>query len=218
MPYRSKAQARWAHATGQPWAGEWDEATKRVKKGKKKGFKALPDRVEKSSYAPVVQLRPLSSLKRAQRARKVKLILLKDKRKSAFGVSKRERSTVPTWASGVLPASTVRAYDYSNRNKKKAAANNFAARAGGAAIGSAAGLGLAALAIKTKKVPSWVLKDTKIAVKGKKPIAITAGEKKRYVGGLASTALGGVVGGAAGQQHLRHVQNSPRYDYGRKKR
>lgn len=230
MPYRSKAQARWAHATGQPWAGEWDEATKRVKKGKKKGFKALPDRVEKSAFGVVhkavalpmpatVTVKPLSSLKLVARARKLKDIRRFKKLphyKSAMPFDVTKRQTVPDWASGMLPASTVRAYDYSNKHKKEAATHNFAVRAGGAAAGSAAGLGLAALAIKTKKVPKWILRDTVIRTGKGKTATIASGEKKRYVGGLASGAVGGVVGGVAGQQHLKRVQRSPRYEYGRK--
>lgn len=48
MPYRSRAQQRWAHATGQPFAAEWDEKTKRVRRGRKKGFAALPEKVGKA--------------------------------------------------------------------------------------------------------------------------------------------------------------------------
>lgn len=59
MPYRSKAQQRWAHATKQPWAREWDQATKKLKRGKKRGFAALPDRartkVGKSLYGAIAK-------------------------------------------------------------------------------------------------------------------------------------------------------------------
>lgn len=51
MPYRSKAQQRWAHATDQPFAGEWDAKTKKLRKGKKRGFATLPEKVGKSLSA-----------------------------------------------------------------------------------------------------------------------------------------------------------------------
>lgn len=48
MPFKSKAQQRFAYGTKQPWAKEFSQETKKLKKGKKKGFAALPERVKKA--------------------------------------------------------------------------------------------------------------------------------------------------------------------------
>lgn len=44
MPFKSKAQQRFAYGTGQPWAPEWAAATKKTKKG----FAGLPQHVRKA--------------------------------------------------------------------------------------------------------------------------------------------------------------------------
>ena len=48
MPFKSKKQQRFAYASKQKWAKEWSEETKKLRRGKKKGFAVLPDRVEKA--------------------------------------------------------------------------------------------------------------------------------------------------------------------------
>lgn len=53
MPFKSKKQQRYAFATKQPWAEEFAQETKKIKRGKKKGFKALPEKVEKSAFGVV---------------------------------------------------------------------------------------------------------------------------------------------------------------------
>ena len=53
MPFKSKKQQRYAFATDQPWAKEFASETKKIKRGKKKGFKALPEQVEKNAFGVV---------------------------------------------------------------------------------------------------------------------------------------------------------------------
>lgn len=53
MPFKSKKQQRYAFATKQPWAEEFAQETKKIKRGKKKGFKALPEQVEKNAFGVV---------------------------------------------------------------------------------------------------------------------------------------------------------------------
>jgi hypothetical protein len=46
MPFRSKAQQRFAFATKQPWAKKWAKKTKAAG-----GFKSLPERVRRRKKA-----------------------------------------------------------------------------------------------------------------------------------------------------------------------
>lgn len=62
LPYRSKAQQRffnWKASTeGGEWAERahhWNEATKQVRRGKKKGFKAIPERVSKVAVGEIAK-------------------------------------------------------------------------------------------------------------------------------------------------------------------
>ena len=49
-PFRSRAQWRWAHATGQPWAKRWAEETPG---GKGTRFRRLPQRVDKKAVTVI---------------------------------------------------------------------------------------------------------------------------------------------------------------------
>jgi len=137
---------------------------------------------------------------------------------SAFGVhhaiSKKAPDKVPDWISGVVPASSANAYNRSSKNKMEAGASNFAVKSGATALGGVAGLGAAALAVKTKKVPKWFLKDTTIKpIKfiTKNPTTIKAGEKQRSIATTLGGAAGSVAGGTAAQWHLKRVEKNPRY-------
>lgn len=138
---------------------------------------------------------------------------------SAFGVdhgsvSKKAPDRVPDWISGVVPASSASAYNRSKQHKLEAGASNFAVKSGATALGGLAGIGAAALAVKTKKLPKFFLRDSTIRpIKGitKNPTIIRAGEKQRSI----ATTIGGVIGSAAGgtaaHAHLKRVEKNPRY-------
>jgi hypothetical protein len=142
---------------------------------------------------------------------------------SAFGVdhgevSKADRSRVPDWAGGVIPASAANAYNRSTSHKGEALASNFAVKSGAAALGGLTGIGLTALAVKTKKLPKWFLKDSTIRpIKHitKNPTTIRAGEKQRSIATSIGGAIGGVAGGTAANYHLKAVRKNPRYNEGR---
>jgi hypothetical protein len=148
---------------------------------------------------------------------------------SAFGidhgmVSKAMPDKVPDWASGAMPASTARAYNYSGKKKTKAAANNFAWKSAGAAAGTAAGATLVGLAFKKAKplkhMPKFFYEGTPVKnpLSGKKT-TITSGEKQRYLGMSIGGTLGTAGGATAGAVHLNRLKKDPKYDFdeGRKK-
>lgn len=140
---------------------------------------------------------------------------------SAFGVEhgtvSKRKGQMPDWLSGAVPASTAVAYNKSQKRKTKAAASNFAVKTAGGAAGAVAGLVAAGVALKTKRVPKFLMKETtlrKIPLV-KKPIVITSGEKKRYVATVVSGGTGGIAGGYAGQKHLDRIKKDPQYGYRR---
>ena len=146
---------------------------------------------------------------------------------SAFGVdhgsiSKADKQA-PDWIAGALPASSVHAYNRSTKNRKKAAATNFAATLGGSAAGTATGAGLVALAVRrgrgSAKAPKFMYRDSLIKnpVTGKKT-PITASEKQRYAGIGAGSAAATAIGGTAGAGHLKYVQDKKKEKYGFKGR
>jgi hypothetical protein len=132
--------------------------------------------------------------------------------KSAFGVehdsiSKAERpnDTMDDVLTPVLPGSTVRAYDNSRRNKRKAATENFAMKTGGALAG--AGLGTLA-AIKTKGRIGALNKPT--VLRGRE---LSPHMKQGYYASLLGTGTAGVTGGTAGNVSLHRIKNDPEYKY-----
>jgi len=142
---------------------------------------------------------------------------------SAFGVehglvSKALPDKVPDWASGAMPASTARAYNYSGDKKTKAATHNYAWKTAGATAGTAAGAALVGLAFKKAKplryMPEFFYRKTPIKnpFNGQKT-AITSGEKQRYLGMTLGGALGTVGGAAAGGAHLHRLKKDPQYKF-----
>jgi hypothetical protein len=129
--------------------------------------------------------------------------------RSAFGVehiSKREmRKTVPDWATGPLPASTVKAYDRSSNHKLRAAGGNLASKVGAGAAGGAVGLGIATVAGKKLRP----LREG-VKVGGH---AISGGTLRGWTGSTLAGATGGAAGGSAGAVHLSHVKQDKKYGY-----
>lgn len=146
---------------------------------------------------------------------------------SAFGVehlvSKAMPEKVPDWASGAMPASTARAYNYSGDKKTKAAAHNFAWKSAGAAAGTAAGATLIGLAFKKAKpmkyMPKFFYKPTPVRnpFTGK-GTAITSGEKQRYLGMSIGGTLGTAGGATAGAAQLHRLKKDPQYKFDEKKK
>jgi len=143
---------------------------------------------------------------------------------SAFGVEHGEvskaadRRRVPDWMGGVVPMSAANAYNRSTSHKTEAGMSNMAVKSGAAAAGALAGIGATALAVKTKKLPKFFLRDDTIpAIKHitKKPTLIKAGEKQRSIATTLGGAIGGVAGGTAANYHLKAVKKNPRYNEGR---
>jgi hypothetical protein len=116
-----------------------------------------------------------------------------------------KRATVPDVLTPVLPASSVKAYDRSRKNKGRAFTENMGSRFGGSAIGGAAGIGL--LALTRKKVP-FLLKPSKIAGR-----TLSAERKYGFAQSAAAGAVGGLAGGAAGNASLNRIKKNPRFEY-----
>lgn len=119
---------------------------------------------------------------------------------SAFGVVHKR---IPDIATAAMPASSVRAYDYSHRHKKEAAFTNMAWKAGGAAVGSVVGGAATALGLR------------RIKGAGRLARLVSRPQVRGGVKVAAGSLAGGAVGTAAGSLHLKHVQRDPRYEYGR---
>jgi hypothetical protein len=142
---------------------------------------------------------------------------------SAFGVehglvSKALPDKVPDWASGAMPASTARAYNYSGDKKTKAAAHNFAWKTAGATAGTAAGAALVGLAFKKAKplryMPEFFYRNSKV----KNPFTggktnITSGEKRRYLGMSLGGTVGTAGGATAGGVQLHRLKSDPQYRF-----
>ena len=120
---------------------------------------------------------------------------------------------VPKRVAESMPRSTVEAYDNSGKRKVRAAATNYGARVAAGAAGTAAGIGLAALAGSKMKSMREV---TRIGLVGGKSIHITPKMKGRW----AQSTVGGITGGAAGtyagDRHLKRIERSNKYQYRRK--
>lgn len=120
---------------------------------------------------------------------------------SAFGVVHKR---IPDIATAAMPASSVRAYDYSHQHKKEAALTNMAWKAGGGVAGSVVGGAAAAIGLRRVKGAGRLAQlVTRPQVKGALKVA-------------AASAVGGAAGTAAGSLHLKRVQRNPRYEYGRR--
>lgn len=104
----------------------------------------------------------------------------------------------------LLPGSTVRAYDNSRRNKRKAAFENFAVKG----LGGAAGLGLGTLvAAKTKGRFKALNTQTR---------SFTPQMKHGYYVSSVGSAGAGAGGGLAGNASLESIKNDPQYRYKRR--
>lgn len=125
---------------------------------------------------------------------------------------------VPDWASGAMPASTARAYNYSENKKVKAAAHNFAWKTAGGVAGSAAGAALTGLAFRKAKplkyMPKFFYGNSKVVnpLTGKKT-TLTPGEKRRMLGLSLGGTFGTIGGGVAGSAQLHHMKSDPQYGY-----
>jgi hypothetical protein len=136
---------------------------------------------------------------------------------SAFGVDhgsiSKAADTVPDWASGAIPASTAVAYNKTRRNRVKAATHNFGFQTAGSVLGGAAGIGLGALALKSKRVPKFLTSTTTKKLPFGRSVTINADHKKGFAASTVSGITGGVAGGYAGQKHLQHLKKDPEYKY-----
>ena len=132
---------------------------------------------------------------------------------SAFGIEhgsiskadEKATDTVDDVLTPVLPGSTVRAYDNSRRNKRKAATQNFALKTGGAALGATGGT---ILAIKTKGKIKFLNQPSMF-----KKTPITPHMKQGYFSAAAGSMGGGAAGGTAGNLSLHQIKNDPEYKY-----
>jgi hypothetical protein len=119
---------------------------------------------------------------------------------------------VPKRVADTMPRSTVAAYDNSGKRKVRAAASNYGTRVVAGSLGTAAGIGLAALAGSKMKSMNEV---TRIGVLGH-TIKISPKMKGRW----AQSTVGGIAGGAAGtyagDRHLKRIERSSKYEYRRK--
>lgn len=133
---------------------------------------------------------------------------------SAFGVdhgvvSKRE--TVPDYLTPLLPASAVKAYDRSRRNKERALAENMGARVGGSAVGAAIGIG--ALAASRKRIP-FLMKPTAVSLgragrhanRAPRVVTLSADRKYGFAQSAVAGAVGGAIGGSAGNASLTRIK------------
>jgi len=164
---------------------------------------------------------------------------------SAFGVehgdiSKAQKRMIdpearlPHAAGNILPASTVRAYDNSRKNKPKAATYNFASQVLPGMVGSAVGLEAASLLLRKKpglikpiklKVPSTKKVRTGIAVDSKGTATpkyrklrttkeINLGDRQEKVLGLVTAGGIGTLSSLTGSQLTsNHIKRSKRFDY-----
>lgn len=130
--------------------------------------------------------------------------------------------TVPDLASSVLPGSSVRAYDHSNKHKLRAGAGNVSAKSVGGGAGAAVGVGLAAVAGKKLKPLQTATKISHGGIKiGTKKVlkprrmTISRDMKRGWVQSSIVGTAGGVGSGYAGNSQLKHVQRNKYYDYGR---
>lgn len=146
MPFKSKKQQRYAFATDQPWAKEFASETKKIKRGKKKGFKALPEQVEKSAFG-IVHKKFGSSLTKVplnshQTAIKV---AMKQARTGQMKVSDAQASA--DWAAKQMKRAGIKKSDISKstreqRHKRRVATGATLGAGAGAGAGLGYGLGL----------------------------------------------------------------------------
>lgn len=141
MPFKSKKQQRYAFATDQPWAKEFASETKKIKRGKKKGFKALPEQVEKNAFG-VVHKKFGSSLTKVplnshQTAIKV---AMKQARTGQMKVSDAQASA--NWAAKQAKRAGIQKSDISKSTREQRYKRRVATGATlGAGAGAGAGLG-----------------------------------------------------------------------------
>jgi len=126
---------------------------------------------------------------------------------NAFGVEHviAKRKTVPDYLTPILPGSTVKAYDRSERHKYRAAGGNLAARIGAGAAGGAVGLAAAGLAGRKLKPLKEGIKVAGHHISG----GTLRGWTASTLAGAGASAGGGVAAGA----HLEHVKKDPKYRY-----
>lgn len=127
--------------------------------------------------------------------------------KSAFGIV--HKGEVPGVVAPALPSTTLLAYNNSQRNKKRAAARNFAAKTAGSAVGI--GAGYLAYRSGVKRIP-YLKTSTMRMVKGK-PVTISA-DKKQGVALSGATTVGGGIGGYIGSKaSLERIKRDKKYRY-----
>lgn len=135
----------------------------------------------------------------------------------AFGVSKqyKEPKRVPDWALAAMPASSAAAYNRAKTRKKEALASNFAVKSGSAAAAAGTVAGSVFLLSRGKKLPKFFLKPSEVKVPRTKIKAnIGPGEKQRSLASGVGGAAASLVGGYAGQKHLKSIKSNPRYGRG----
>lgn len=126
---------------------------------------------------------------------------------SAFGVV--HKKEVPDAIAPVLPSTTVMAYNNSRRDKKKAAAHNFAAKVAGTGLGI--GAGYAAYKAGARKIP--YLKTASTHAIGRRPIVLSADKKQGYAASVATSAGGGLGGYIGSRASLEHIKSNKKYRY-----
>jgi len=127
---------------------------------------------------------------------------------NAFGVEHTviaKRKTVPDYLTPILPGSTVKAYDRSERHKYRAAGTNLATRIGAGAVGGSVGLAAAAVAGRKLKPLREGIKVAGRHIQG----GTLRGWTASTLAGAGATSAGGVAAGA----HLEHVKKDPKYRY-----
>ncbi len=123
---------------------------------------------------------------------------------SAFSKS----DTVPEKYAVALPNATVKAYDNSKKNKKRAASSTLAAKIGGSALGAAAGYGI------YRAGRGKIKNATVVKIPGKKRLVHISAEKKQGAASSTATSIGGSIGGYIGsRKSLDNVKSSRKYDY-----
>lgn len=134
----------------------------------------------------------------------------------AFGVSKyQDPKRVPDWALAAMPASSAAAYNRAKTRKKEALASNFAVKTGAAATAAGSVAGGVFLLSRKGKLPKFFLRPSTISVpKTKLSATIDPGEKQRTLASMVGGGAASVVGGYAGQKHLKAIRKNPRYGRG----
>ncbi len=128
--------------------------------------------------------------------------------RSAFGIV-HKRQEVPDSIAPILPSTTVLAYNNSNRNKKKAAAKNLAAKVAGTGVGI--GAGYAAYKVGASKIP--YLRTASTHAIRNRPITLSADKKQGYAASVATSTGGGVGGYIGSKTSLERIKRDKKHRY-----